>query len=465
MADRETSRNVLRRIEDLANANAKDYNLIHLMPRGASEYLDKNLRGDIRFARRKGNFLPIIEAQNKAELIDDSLANKSLLVVDQALPGFSIENAMVSIGPGLELAKIFDFDPVSGAITTVDPLVAPHSAGAGIALYGVPIEIIGNWDENDTVVQIRSSYPVVSGDQIAMATAPALINSTVSTLISGVTFLGTALDGRTNYQLTLDKGISRAVINEENIFLRCQPGYESQTISLAIGRPSRLNGPFVVDAISGSFFEDTEIDEYLNLQLFGSTGNPLPGYEDPVSVGKNFAVTHVSINNESMLFWDVIYGEVQFRGNKFVAITDANGRFVLSTELVPEFPPGVSWNIPVQTNGAATLRFKFEPNGYQTYYLVENILARISTGIASTHQPGTRIEIVVRSQQPGVEVEFGNWAIASGIASLRYQITSTAVGNNVWESSSLIIKPYFFTLDDISARFDFSSYNRGVVHF
>jgi len=27
------------------------------------------------------------------------------------------------------------------------------------------------------------------------------------------------------------------------------------------------------------------------------------------------------------------------------------------------------------------------------------------------------------------------------------------------------VKPYFFTTDDIAARYDFTAYNNGVVHF
>ena len=52
---------------------------------------------------------------------------------------------------------------------------------------------------------------------MAIDTTKGLLNSTVSTLVTDVLFLGTTLDGRNNFELTLTEGISRALSNEEDI--------------------------------------------------------------------------------------------------------------------------------------------------------------------------------------------------------------------------------------------------------
>jgi hypothetical protein len=266
--------------------------------------------------------------------------------------------------------------------------------------------------------------------------------------------------GLNNYQVALDQGISRSLLNDEIIYLRAQPGYQSGQLRVLLA-----NGPFVLDYISGPFFEDMEVDEYLNVQLFDALGLPLTGYEKPVAVGKNFAVTATKIASDSMLFWDVIVGAVQIRDGKFLAVTDENGRFVLSKELVPEFKTETLWDIPVLSDTAALLRVKFEPNDYRSFSLPDGILQRVTVGMNPGDLPASRIEVVIQAQHPGALVEFGDWVAHSTVSYLSYQVTSTAYGSNVWQAGSLMLKPYFFTLQDIAARYDSSGYDSGVVYF
>ena len=455
-----TSMSLLRSIEDLGQAVAKDYANVRLVPRGTPVFFDQNLRGTIRFATRRGNFLPVIAPQNSSELAADVSPPSNQLKLSRITSGFTVDGAVISLGPGRELARITDIDETTGDVVTTDDMVGTHTEGEGVDLYGVPIEVIGDQAANDTVIQIRSSFIVMIGDQVAIDTTQGLLSSTVSTTITGVLFLGTTLDGRTNYELTLAEGIARPLANEEDILLRAQPGYESEAERIDV------RGPFVLDYVSGPFFEQTVVDEWLNVQLQNALGDPLAGFSTPVSVGKNSPVINMSIPNEALLFWTVIAGNVQFRNNRFTAVTDADGRFALTHELVPPFPPGTEWQIPVLANDSALIRVAFLPNDYRTFSVGTNTPTRITVGTTTSEQPATRIEIAVQTQNPGAEIVFNDWVTTtSAAAQLYYQVTSTAYGNNVWQAGSLMLKPYFFTLDDIRARYDFTAYNQGVVHF
>lgn len=461
MANEVSHRNVLRRIEDHASNIAKDYTNLHLMPRGIPTFVDQSLRGSIRFAKRWGNILPVIAADNSSSLAANINPPTDSLVLTSVVSGMEIEDAVLTLGPGREFARVVDIDTTTGEVSTESELVGVHAEGEQVDLYGVPIDIISAWSLGVSTIQVRSAYKIVNGDQIAIDTTRGSLTSLVATLITQISYLGVALDGRFNYQLDLEEPISRSLVNEESILLRAQPGYESTLLNV-----QRLNGPFVVDYVSGPFFDDLVIEEYLSLQLLNPIGTALPGFDQLLEVGKNFAVANMPIKSESMLFWDVVQGTVQFKGDHFVAITDSNGCFVLSQELVPTFPPGTEWQIPVRSNGVALLRVAFLPNDYRDFSLSDGILNRVNVGSVNSDQDCSRIEVVLKSHEPYTEVEFFNWLPTEySLASIIYQITSTAYGDNIWQAGSLMLKPYFFTLGDIKARHDFFGYDSGTVHF
>ena len=309
------------------------------------------------------------------------------------------------------------------------------------------------------MIQIRADDIVVAGDQIAIDTTAGLLSSTVSTRVTSAQFLGFTIEGRRNYQLTLETGISRSLVNEEDILLRGQPAYESQANRV------RAVGPFVIDFISGSFFDDPEVDEFLNIRVLNSLGDPLPGYTDFVPVTKNTPVVTATIPTDSMLFWKSLAGQSQFRDGRFLAITGATNRFAIFEELVPPFPVDQEWEIPVRADDTALLRIRFYPNPFKTFSLVAGVLQRIRVGIGAGEEPSTRVEVAIQSQRPGATVEINDWLpTTSAASSLEYQVTSTAFGSNVWQAGSLLLKPYFFTLDDIRARYDSTAYDQGVVH-
>jgi len=455
MADR----NLLRRIEDFANDLAKDYANIHLVPRGTPVFADQNLRGTVRFGRRAGNFLPVLAADNSTELATDVVPPADALSLTRIPAAFTRLGAVLDIGPGRELVRVADIDDTTGIVQAESPLRGTNPAGTQVDLYGVPIEVIGNHALRDQVIQIRSSDIVVAGDEIALETTPGVLSSTVATRITNAQYLGTGLDGRFNYEVTLATGISRTLLNEDEILLRGQAAYESANARV------RATGPFVVDFVSGSFFDTPTVTEYLSIRALNSLGDPLVGFTDFLPVGKNFPIVTASIRSDSMLFWRRIIGTQQYRDGRFVAITNTDNKFAISEELVPAFGPGHEWEIPVRANGTVLVGVRFVPNAIRRYSLVSGVTQRIRVGIGASEQPSNRVEVVVTSQRPNVQVEFNDWLpTESAVQTIQYQMTSTAYGSNVWQASSLVLKPYFFTLDDIRAQYDSTSYDQGAVY-
>jgi hypothetical protein len=453
------SSTLLGAIERSAQELAKDYSNIKLVARGAPTFWDANLRGTVRFCVRQGNFLPVLAPRNTAELAADAESPENRITLTQMPDAFLLDGAVLSLGPGRQLATVADVDTSTNIVTLGQDLQGSHTAGETVELYGVEIESIGAQPSGDTVIQVRSRYRVTAGDEIALATVPSLLGSYVSTRVTQAAFLGTALDGRFNYELTLIQPIQRSLANEESLLLRAHPSYES--------RVARFNmpGPFCLDYLSGPFFDRTVLDEYLSIQLRNAIGDTLPGYTSFVNVAKNFPITQVPIKADALLFWRAIAGQQQWIDGQFVAMTDANRHFCITQELVPEFPAGTEWSIPVLADDSGTIRVKFAPNDYRTYYFVPGIVQRITVGTESTDSDASRIEIAITTSRANARVQLGDWLTTQVSAQqLAYQITSTAYGDNVWQASSLQLKPYFYSLEYIRAQYDLTAYNQGSIH-
>jgi hypothetical protein len=448
----------LQRIESIGQAVAKDYSPVRLVPRGTPRFHDQNLRGTVRFARRQGNFLPVLSPQNSSRLAAAVVPPTDQIQLSRVTDGFVQLGAVLSLGPGRELVRIQDIDPQTGRVTLDADALGSHAADSTVYLYGVPIASIGAHPAGSTTIQIRSAYPVVTGDRIAIDTTAGLLSSTVSTPVDSVLYLGTTIDNLTNYQIELADPTSRALANEEELLLRAQPAYRSLA--------SRIDatGPFCLDYLSGPFLDQTTVTEYLSIQLFTALGDPLTGFTIPALQAKNTAVSAMPIRAESMLFWDVVAGQVQFRDGRFTAVTDRSGHLTVSTELVPPFQPGVEWEVPVLADDTCLMRVRFVPNDFRDFSLGSGLLQRARVGTVPTDQQASRIEIAIRSERAGATIRFNDWlTLMSSASTLQYRLTSDAFGDQVWQAGSLMLKPYWFTLDDIRARYDFNAYNQGVV--
>lgn len=450
----------IRRIEDRVQNHAPQWSNIHVIPRGLPVFADQNLRGTIRFSKRQGNFLPILAADNVVELAADADRGAQDLLVTRLVSSIQPGN-IISIG-NVEKQLVADVNTDEGRIILQEPLITSHSAGSEVLAFATPVEVIGPVGKGATTLQIRSSFKVFNGDNLVIRTEETLLRSAVEFKIAQVRFLGTS-ELLYNHELTLEVGIPRALAAEEEIFFKEQAGYESPDI-LTPGGVEEF-GPFLLDYISGPLIAGVDVEETLSIQLFDGIGDPLPGFIDPVTVGKNYPITQVPVNNESMLMWDLIKGSLQFDDqNKVILICDENGEFALSKHIVPFFPPGSEWEMPVRANSNALFRVKVDPQGYRDFSLIAGQNQRPLIGVGAAEAPGTRIEIVIKSV-PFAQVEVNNWQPPGSVAtSIRYNITSDAQGDFRWEASGILFKPYFLNLDPIEARYDFSDYDAGLIY-
>ncbi len=216
--------------------------------------------------------------------------------------------------------------------------------------------------------------------------------------------------------------------------------------------------------MSGAFFGETAIDDYLNVKLLTALGDPVPGFTDFVPVGKNFPVVRARIPADAMVLWNPIIGQMRLRDTKFLALLQG-GEFACTTELVPPFPPDSEWVVPVFASASALMRVRFYPNDWKDYTLVGGAVDRLQIGVTAGELASNRLEIAISSPVDDATIEFSDWLPTTAAASLVYQITSTAYGSDQWQSSSILFKPYFLRANDLSGRYDFSAYDQGVVYF
>lgn len=231
--------------------------------------------------------------------------------------------------------------------------------------FSVPA-VVGNaltWTRLSTVTTfvVHSTQPIYPGDVINYEFFEYDVADVFAT--------GTLSDGRTTYQVTIDVGISVDLEDgrTDQVYLRAYPAYES-TLRPVPTVPLTTNtiGPFLFDRISGSFFEDLEVDEVDIVRTHTSSGELIDS--QVLRDGKNFLIYNMAIPSDSFLFWDRSEGRPNFnRTNQtFVAFTDDDGLFHMHFKCVPEIghrPDGfVGWRAQFTPEEDVYLVVSLEPN-------------------------------------------------------------------------------------------------------
>jgi hypothetical protein len=358
---------ILQRIEDLANSQAPIYTTVKLRPRGTQKFIDTSLKGVVRNAKKVGNDLPTLAADNTTTLANDVSANSTAIQISTVIQNFTYANVLLQIG-SLETAQMSNINTSTGQITLQEPLLVDHSAGELVTLYGLPITCVApaqGTQSGSTQVTIISNFYISNGDKLIVLSIPNTPSSATSYKIIDSSALNTSFP--ITYALTLDQGITRTLYDADEVFIKAQAAYFSEIVPTANLRDI---GPYLIDYVSGTLNSVPRPDETLCVKFYTSLNTPIGPADTTINlntIDKNYLVLNTIINRESMLFWDIVDGQVQFVDSLFGAVTDDNGHFCISTELVPSFTPGCEWSIQVLSPGPGLLRVMFEPNGYQDF--------------------------------------------------------------------------------------------------
>ena len=480
---------VLEKMEDFANNIAAAYTTTHLVPRGVPRFVDQALKGTLKFSRRIGNTLPTIQPQNQITLTQDAAVLQNILNVNSILPGYA-PKSLVRIN-NQEVVEVADVDTSLLIITLTEDLFVAHSSGNYVDLFGIPAYVYGPVAPGGvlpahvtTTFYVRSSYRIITGDQLYIQQTPSLILSGTSfTVTDAVPLYPLANDFIT--MVTLDQPIPRDLALNDTVYLRTFPGYVSPIVTIPSHRRRPMYmGPFVVDYVSGRFDDGDDIVENLDLQAYDSIGRQFLGVDPVISnqtyfsrSAKNTPIISVPIHASSFLFWEVIRGKINYQPDHFMLIADDSGRAVISTELTPAWTGPQTWICQAQgvTADFGSVYSRFYPNS-------EVLAGSISMASPSTleftltGQSATRLEIVFTGPPNGI-IKFGSWfpVLKSStlpvvytdntITKLQYTISARVIGNTIWQAGSLMIKPYFNVLADIEGIHDFDSFDNGAVMF
>lgn len=359
--------------------------------------------------------------------------------------------------------------------------------------FALPSPIAGNpltWAQLSTVTTfvVHSEYPIYSGDVInyKFFEYDVVESLPVSTLP----------DGRTTYQVTIDVGIPDTLDDGSTtqVYLRAYPAYESERRPLPNIPITENNiGPFLFDRVSGSFFEDLEVEEVDVVSLFTASGARILQQKN---AGKNFLIYNVALPSDAFLFWDLDLGRLNYsRSSKtFVAFTNDDGKFHLHFDCVPEIKHTSGfegWRVQITPQNDTYMVVQFEPNpvlapfttrapGAPTppppprggVFLPAGVTSSVNIDFPEGSEDISRIHIMFDSEvtpgttNPGSRVDMESWEIrgVQTTAFISHATIAKVTGRNVWGSSSAFAKPYWLRLTYLQVQTDlYSRFNGGLL--
>ncbi len=457
----------LRKIEALAQAVAPEWTSVRVVPRTVPAHVDRQMRGNVRHGRLLGNPLPNLFPENQTMLTQLASIQQTSIIVKQVIPGME-PGCLLSMGLR-ELVLVADVVEGERKIIATDNLLVSHEEGEQVDLFAEPVTVIGptplpilaSDDTRNKILDIRSKYRIIAGDQLYILTDVTNIRSGIEYTVDIAEQLPDS-GSLTTVRVTLDQAIPRDIAANDIVYLRAFPAYYSPRVNLPQHSRAPIPlGPFVVDYASGRYDDQPSVPETMDVHFYGGNGDLL---DYPARMTKNQPFVNVPIHQSSLIFWDKLRGSINYRNDRFVLKCDSAGRAVLKTELVPAWPTGHSWTVKVTGRGGSgiAVRYSFHPNEYKTAgSAIEGLTIPMVFSLEDGEEPATKLEIVL-SGPPGSEVEMGVWIPMSPAATkVQYTLSGRVVGNGIWQTGSLMVKPYFRVLADLELQLDSDDFDSG----
>jgi len=457
----------LQRIEEIINSTISHYGHTKVFPRGLPSFVDSLLRGAIRFAKRTGNNIAVLNPDNTYSIAEDTQLrdNKITLV---SVPEWVIPGAILSIGPGKELHYV---DDVAGNVIHLkNQLVLTYTTADQVLLFAYPLLLAVDTTYGDTSVVVKSHYKMGNGDVFGYLHTQSLIQSFTGARATEALFLGTTADPFNNYlyQLNLDQPIQRIIPAGTTVYMRAYPGYFSPSIRVPNALfTSEPLGPFLLDLFSGMLLEGNTFRETFAIKTINRSGAFVVGDGSTyVTTRRNAPIFDRPIAAHVPLFWELAEGTMRITPNRVVL--KMSDKFVFSTGIkcVPPFPANKQWQISAKATEDCTLRFFFNPHPFVEYTLLSGSTTSISVPIP----PGddvTDIEINVRANSSACEVQLSDWTSTLNIVeNIEYSLVVEAVGQATYQSTGLLLKPFFLGSEFLKATWDSGElFDGGKVYF
>ena len=370
-------------------------------------------------------------------------------------------------------------DTTITGVTTEGPRRFAILSAETTAASSAPASVI-TLDDNRYLV-IESWWPIVQSDVLLMSRTPAVLTSLVEYTIANVVPAGTRNgdpitgEPETVYRFVISLATKTGLLPfvpalGDLLFLRAQPLYYTRDFGVGDVSISETQGPFLFDAYFGNMISEYKIGTKLGIKLWDGFGAQIG--EGWTEIEPNHLVLERPILSESLLFWQRIEGNFQYQKDRFFqAELSERGRFTMSSDLlVPKWPTDKerSWVIPIKSPVAVRMIIQFEPQPPMVVEIQADTLTYVKPTILKGDAPIDRI-LVSFSGDAGTRVEIQDWRFYGEIPrSFSYYILGTGecYGNGKWLAGGFSIKPLFFSLSSLKARYSdtVSRYNAGFLY-
>jgi hypothetical protein len=280
-----------------------------VIPRGLAYPLDPFLFGTVRFGKKAGFEYSLLVPDNRYALTEDAIYLTDRLILDRS-PTWISSGDFVSVGLR-ELHRVEDVSKNTVILATT--LLADHALNTFVYHHSAAITVEGSYAIDQTTINIDtpSTWVVVPGDVICIS-----FDTDVDVLafneytVETVSKIGTT-SAVTQWLITLDRGIHRALTDGESIQLRAYPAYVSRALKIPQSGEAIVGvvGPYLLDWTSMPFVDKLEVVEYQTVQYLDNTLVPTGS---PISATKNSYVLDVPIRSDQFFFWDKVAGELNY---------------------------------------------------------------------------------------------------------------------------------------------------------
>ena len=472
--------NKLSKIEQIINSTINHYSHVKLFPRGIPRFVDPLLRGVIRFGKRTGSTIGVINPDNTFtfDVLPIRLDNKVTL---SRTTEWITPDCILSLGPNRATHTVDDV--IDNTLLLKEQLNIEFSKEDVALLYAVPMLMYQDQAVGDTEVWVKSKYPLANGDILVYKQTDSLLQS-----LNEVKILEAVRRTEPDqfdtyytivYKITLEKPITRGFLKDAMAYMRAFPAYFSQTInvpnSIYTNEPV---GPFLLDTMSGGILEGKDYDEYLSYRTLNRTGGYILGTKNKyVTVNKNYLVLKRPVAAHVPGFWELAEGSVRFSPNKILFKTDPiKNVFCLGLKCVPYLPSNFvvtetgevksfRWLLNVSSTNDCSIRFIFYPNEPIEFILKSGVSQDITLEIPTNNEI-TDIEINISSEF-SCQVSLSDWTHLDGtVEQMEYALVSHATGIATWQSSGLMIKPMFLGSEYLKMVYDSGhEYDSGKIYF
>jgi len=152
-----------------------------------------------------------------------------------------------------------------------------------------------------------------------------------------------------------------------------------------------------------------------------------------------------------------------------VLTANTDGEWGVSQKIVPAFPSGTKWNIRVTASSDTKITVQMgTTNTVQVFDVQAAITSTINVGTATTDDPVDYIRFTGFSGISNSSISFDVWELANktNVAFIEYQVSGIENTQALWQSSGIIFKPYFISIDSLKMQYDAGQrYNAAGIYF